>query len=40
LEAGSRSCAFGDSIELTPLSLVVAHEPRPGVAGVLDGLGK
>jgi isoamylase len=40
LGVGSRSCAFGDSIELTPLSLVVAREPRPGVAGVLDGLGK
>ena len=41
LGVGSRSCAFGDSIELTPLSLVVAREPRPGaVPSRPTGLGK
>jgi glycogen operon protein len=41
LEADSRSCAFGDFIELTPLSLVVAREPRRDVSpGMLNALGK
>jgi len=40
LETGTRFCAVGESIELTPLSLVVAMEPRPGAAGILNASGK
>src|SRR5580693_4363538 len=37
LEAGTRFCALGDSIELTPLSLVVAREAKPvAVASMLN----
>ncbi|MGD0296059.1 MAG: glycogen debranching protein GlgX [Bryobacteraceae bacterium] len=41
LETGTRFCATGESIELTPLSLVVAREPRPGaVPSILNASGK
>ena len=41
LAAGSRFCGAGDSIELTPLSLVVAREPRANaVTTRLNGSGK